>query len=302
MGSWVTRRAHVAGGEGQQHPPGLVCAVIGIRFKPQPHLTALFAHVNLERARRERVGIGFHRHILGVAFAGHHHGHVAGLHKVRLNALDAGPQVVSGLLLGAHQPAQRADAVGLKVALHGVHVGQVDLVVARLVLPQGVRPSAVDLVARPHGLWKHLREYPRRPTSAQRLASVVPARLAGVVDDGVGAFGRIALGVKPPDLAVAWHLGGPYFLAGVVVQVVKEVILAILVRYLLHHAVVAEEPVHATPVIDAVVLNHAAGRHDGGLAAHQVVGPVVVHAARAGGLEAHADQRISRPEQAARRR
>ena len=180
------------------------------------------------------------------------------MHEVGLNALKAGPQVVAGLLLGAHKATKGADAVGLKVALDRVHVGQVDLIHACLMLPQRVLAFGVGLVAAPDGLGEHLREHASRPAGTNGLSGVVPALVAHVVDDGVGAFGSVALGVEPPDLAPARDLGRPDLLALLEVDVVKEEVLVVVVGDLLDHAVVHQEAVHTGPVEDAVVLDHAA--------------------------------------------
>ena len=89
-----------------------------------------------------------------------------------------------------------------------------------------------------NGKSKNLREIPGRTLSTTSLTRVVPSVFSNVVDDRVGAFRSIPLGVEPPNLTKTRNLRCPNLLTLIVIQVVKKVVLIHGVRYFFDHAVV----------------------------------------------------------------
>ena len=86
----------------------------------------------------------------------------------------------------------------------------------------------------------------------------------------------------------------------VVVEVVEEVVLVELVWHFLDHAVVEQEPINATPVVDTIVLDDALARQDR-RRSNNVIAPVQGLRSNSGGRVAHSDQGIKRPKQSCRR-
>lgn len=270
----------------------LVIAIHRVALEPHTQFAALFLeHHDLFvglvcRCRfRERERGADHFRRTSVGAASHLHRHRAALHKVGFDRRDA-----QEFIAALHQRRQ----VGrFEIRPDWSDVGAVVFVGELLVNPNLV-PRAAAFDARQNRRGERVVEAACRTAQIRQLC-VVPSVLAHIVDDGVGAFGRVAAWVAPPNFAIARHLERENLGAGFGVDAVEKVIEVHLVGHLTHNAVEHQETIHAAPEENAVVIHHRELADDGG-----VGGDHVELEQRRAASERGANHGVIRPENARR--